>query len=48
MLPSVTVVEEVREAILKPPTVEDVHMYPLQEKCSMASIDTSNDIEIDR
>lgn len=32
MLPSVTAVEEVSEAILKCPTVEDVHMYPLQEK----------------
>lgn len=31
MLPSVTVVEEVREVILKSPTVEDVHVYPLQK-----------------
>lgn len=46
MLPSVTVVEEVREVILKSPTVEDVHVYPLQKKkCytnSMAFIDASN------
>lgn len=31
MLSSVTVVEEVIEAILKPPTVETVHMDPLLE-----------------
>lgn len=44
MLPSVTVVEEVREAILKPPTVEDGHMYPLWEiSNSMASIDIANE-----
>lgn len=40
------VAEEVREAILKPPTVEDVHMYPLREISNrMASVDTSNDKE---
>lgn len=49
MLLSVTAVEEVREAILKPPTVEDVHMYPLQDiQCenSVASLITSNDRKI--
>lgn len=47
MLPSVTVEDELREAILKPPTVEDVHMYPLLEICSMTGINTSNDREIE-
>lgn len=50
MLPSVTVVEEVREVILKSPTVEDVHVYPLKTKCytnSMAFIDASNIREIE-
>lgn len=38
------VVEEVREAILKPPTVEDAHMYPLREISNrMASTDTSQE-----
>lgn len=42
MLPSVTVVEEVREVILKSPTVEDVHVYPLQKKKCYTFIDASN------
>ncbi len=49
MLLFVTAVEEVREAILKPPTVEDVHMYPLQDiQCenSVASLITSNNRKI--
>lgn len=47
MLPSVTVEDELREAILKPLTVEDVHMYPLLEICFMTGINTSNDREIE-
>lgn len=31
MFTSGTVVEEVREAILKPPTEEDAHVCPLRE-----------------
>lgn len=50
MLPSVTVVEEVREVILKSPTVEDVHVYPLQKifySNNMAIVYTSNIKEVE-